>query len=296
MKKPKSLLETYTHSSVDLLISSLSTDYRSTLANVSKLTSHGEITFDLLYAILVPRSIIVTTCAVTGLPRLFKLISSTRGYVDSRSAYHLTCESVDLIDGTANHNVRVGRAQSIITIGHFEGTVQITSLDAFPLKYHPEAAKLPETIIRRGRKWVGLIGVHHKQYKGIAASKSDDKVFKHDVCSSLRPPECFSSFAGGRKNYDRQRYAIPSPRHPHVCGLIKILHSPATFRRQNGAHPLPVPSVVLPPGFAQPNDFPYIPPQSRHGTNLPPMYHPPPSTSSWAQPMPYVGGPHGSEL
>ncbi|KAJ7653393.1 hypothetical protein B0H17DRAFT_1214743 [Mycena rosella] len=60
-------------SSVNLLIFFLSADYRSTIATVEHLTAHREITFDLLYAIFIPRTLVVARCAVTGLECIFQL-------------------------------------------------------------------------------------------------------------------------------------------------------------------------------------------------------------------------------
>ena len=40
-------------------------NYRQTLARIASLVSHGEITFDLLYAILVPGTVIVRRCPTT---------------------------------------------------------------------------------------------------------------------------------------------------------------------------------------------------------------------------------------
>jgi Domain of unknown function (DUF7025) len=180
-KKGKSEQETHVLSCVNILLSTLSTDYRGTIASINKLTSHNEITFDLLYALLVPRSIFVARCAITGLPRLFKLESFTRTQVDGRSVYQLMCESVDLIDRPVSHTVGVGKVQTTILLRHFKGTAKIDSLDAFPIQYHADEAKLRESIIKRGNKWVSLIGVHHMQYDGLAAVKCDDKAIKHNV-------------------------------------------------------------------------------------------------------------------
>ena len=73
------------------------------------LTFHRNITFDLLYAILVPRSLIVAHCAISLL-LLFKLKSFTNTLIDGHPAYQLTCESVDLVD----HSPGVGRVQTPI--------------------------------------------------------------------------------------------------------------------------------------------------------------------------------------
>ena len=180
-KKGKSEQETHVLSCVNILLSTLSTDYCGTIATIKRLTSHNEITFNLLYALFVPRSLLVARCAVTGLPRLFKLVSFTKAAIDGRSAYHLVCESVDLVDRPVSHTVGVGRVQTTILLKYFKGTAKIDSLDAFPIQYHTDEAKLRESVIKRGNKWVSLIGVHHMQYDGLAAVKCDDKAIKHNV-------------------------------------------------------------------------------------------------------------------
>ena len=70
-------------------------DYRATLAKIANLTSHGEITFELLYAILIPRTILITECPVTGEPRALQLLSATRLNPAPSAPYVLLCENVD---------------------------------------------------------------------------------------------------------------------------------------------------------------------------------------------------------
>ena len=59
--------------SVNLLTSTIALDYKAVLTEIEQLTSNGEISFDLLYAILIPLCLMVTRCYITGLPRLFQL-------------------------------------------------------------------------------------------------------------------------------------------------------------------------------------------------------------------------------
>ena len=170
--------------SVNLLNSTIASDYRVTLNTIERLTSHGEITFDLLYAILVPRSLMVTKCAITGLPRLFELTSWTRTTIDSKPVYQLMLQSVDLVDRPQSHSVVVGKVQTIVYLMYVRGAVKISTLDAYPLQYHPNPDMLKDALLKRGKKWVSLIGVHHKQYDGLAALKTGEKLLKHNV--SLR--------------------------------------------------------------------------------------------------------------
>ena len=178
MRRPE---DTHTLNSVNLLTSTIANDYRVTLATINRLLSHSEITFDLIYAILIPHSIMVTRCAITGLPRLFELISWQRICINGVGVYQLQLESVDLVDRMATRSVVVGKIQTVVCLRPVRGTIKIDSLDAYPIKFHPDEEGLRETISKRGKKWVSLIGVHHKQYDGIAAVKCSDSLSKHNV-------------------------------------------------------------------------------------------------------------------
>ncbi|KAJ7451970.1 P-loop containing nucleoside triphosphate hydrolase protein [Mycena latifolia] len=168
--------------SVNLLLSFLSADYHNTIATIERLTAHGEITFDLLYAILVPRTLVVARCAVTGLERLFQLQHVTRTAVEGVPVYRLALEAVDLVDRPLTQGVAVGRVATSVLLPYFKGAARIDSLDAFPIKFHPAEEQLRERLTQRGRKWVELIGVHHMQYNGIAAMKTMGcKLLRHNV-------------------------------------------------------------------------------------------------------------------
>ena len=53
---------------VDVLIDYFCKEYRTTIASIENLTSHGEITFEFLYPILVPQTIMVTMNPITKEP------------------------------------------------------------------------------------------------------------------------------------------------------------------------------------------------------------------------------------
>lgn len=200
--------ETYVLRTVSTLIDYLRKDYSATLAKVANLTKHGEITFDTLFAIFVPRSIVLTECPVTGEPRAFQLVSATKIQTLSGGAYDLICESVDAIDdadssGTSGaygagafnpaapimpmspylpppilgsvdvglkqaNGQTYGRVQSRMFVPFFKGTVRINTLDIYPIEYHHNPGQLEMALMARGRKWVSLRGIHHKQYHGPA--------------------------------------------------------------------------------------------------------------------------------
>ena len=57
-----------------------------------------------------------------------------------------------------------------VTIGEFKGSRPISSLDCFPLKYHPEHEKLKKDMIERGKKFVALGSAQYYQ-RGMAFYK-----------------------------------------------------------------------------------------------------------------------------
>lgn len=185
---------------VVVLIDYIRKDFKSTIATIANLTSHGEITFDLLYAIMVPRTVLVTTCPVTGEPRALRLISATKIRTMSGALFDLLCESMDAVDDnnamagdiSAEAEVRragggraFGKVQNRVIIVGFMGTVKINTLEAYPIKYHANETELRKQLLERGRKWTSLRGVHHMQYKGTAALVSGTgggmKVIKYNV-------------------------------------------------------------------------------------------------------------------
>lgn len=176
-------------------------DYCATIEKISNLLSHGEITFDLLYAILVPRAVLITECLVSGALRCMKLLSASN--TPQAPCYEIRCESVDVIDqtpmpGAPGHAVMpldnfsptgadtsFGRVLHMINLPYFEGTIKIHELDIYPLQYHPQAKNVTEILAARGRKWVSLRGIHHMQYKGSGFRMINCRAHKHNVSFNL---------------------------------------------------------------------------------------------------------------
>lgn len=211
-KKQRTQEENYIMSSVVTLTDYLNKDYRTTIASIARLTSHKEITFSLLYGVLVPRSILVTTCPTTGEPRAVQLVSATKIVTETgRSFYDVLCESVDEDDDTGGSDTRrrrprhsaddelrrvggdraFGRVSHRIIIPQFDGTVKINELDAYPIKYHSNEARLREALIARGKKWAHYRGIHHVQYDGravlcIAGQGGCKRLVRYNVSTVLR--------------------------------------------------------------------------------------------------------------
>ncbi|KAJ4467256.1 P-loop containing nucleoside triphosphate hydrolase protein [Lentinula aciculospora] len=178
----KSDIDTYVLQSVDVLLKCLRTDYANTIATIQKLKAHGEITNKLLYSILVPRSIFVARCAITGQYRLFKLISHSYVIIDDKPrCTRLDLESIDLVDKPVSQTVGAGRVRTVVALNAFNGTVKIQDLDVYPLKFHPDCENLRASILTRAKKWADLIGVHHKEFDGVAAIKNEKRLIRQTV-------------------------------------------------------------------------------------------------------------------
>ncbi|KAJ6576008.1 P-loop containing nucleoside triphosphate hydrolase protein [Mycena vulgaris] len=166
--------ESTTKAYLNLLIEFLESEYASTLQKIGTLVDHGEVTFDLLWAIFVPGEILFALCETTDEPRAFRLksIQQKRRWPTDTVDWDLTCEYVEAGDDPAAAAQQFGLATHSITIENFDGTRKITDLTTYPIKHHPAADRIRQKIIHRGRKWCSLHGAHHKQYNGLAWRES----------------------------------------------------------------------------------------------------------------------------
>ena len=70
-----------------------------------------------------------------------------------------------------------------VLIPEFKGTLKISDLDCYPIKYHANEVELRKALVARGRKWASYRGVHHVLYKGTAVfCPPGCKPIKYNVC------------------------------------------------------------------------------------------------------------------
>ena len=203
---PEDAEERATVAHLHYLLSYLTTTYATTLDHLSSLVSHGEIVFDLLWALFVPsKTILYMQCPTTNEPRAVRLIhaekcqkhdagpgavsaaydpsglsiSGADGNEYSKLLWRLVVEYVEVDIGTRKDPVSGGAVGygyaglgTVLDIPGFSGTMKITDLGVYPLQFYagpggPEGLK--ERLVARGRKWVEIAGgVHHLSYSGIA--------------------------------------------------------------------------------------------------------------------------------
>ncbi|THH06995.1 hypothetical protein EW146_g9450 [Bondarzewia mesenterica] len=182
---------------VSFLIDFLETEYSTTVKKIHDLVSHGEITFDLLWAIFPPLSIVFTSCPVTSEPRAVRLQDiRLRMNMDCSRYWTLRCEYVDATEESAS---QFGLASITLTIPEFDGVAKIVELSSFPFYLHPNVDNIRMKIVERGRKWVSFNGVHHMQYNGVAYKNGSDKIRVNGRIMIDR-----GTFANFNPNYERQ--------------------------------------------------------------------------------------------
>src|ERR1700753_2547518 len=91
-KKTASDEDKHVLSSVQVLIDYLYKDWKRTIATIRNLTSHGEITYELLYAVFAPRTIVVTRCPSSDELRALEVISAAQVVTLSGAFMDLTLE------------------------------------------------------------------------------------------------------------------------------------------------------------------------------------------------------------
>lgn len=148
---------------LDILLDYLKSAYQSTTATLVALLERKEITYDLLWALFKPNSLVYTTCFGTGKPRCVKYDSGDEKDTREGEIYwNMACRYLDF-----NNDV-FGEASITIRIPHFHGTKRINALKAFPLQYHRDEKRARVELVRCGRKFVSLRGTHHRRCHGPA--------------------------------------------------------------------------------------------------------------------------------
>jgi len=167
---------------VNVLINYFQTDYAGTIASIDNFKTHGEITFDLLWSVFLPRQIVLRKNPLSGDLEALRLIA-TKG---SDLGHSLTLEGVDVGSGddTADFAPYM-KTQKTLSIPVFGGVLKVTSLPVYPISYHPDQIQLQERIMRRAKKWAAIAGrLQHVHYRGTAGVRTHGELyFKYTVSS-----------------------------------------------------------------------------------------------------------------
>ena len=187
-----------------VLLEHLVEEYSSTLDQIRAHLAKTEITFQLLWSLYIPQTTLLISCPVTSQPRAVRLISAALQVGGGNTYYNLNCEYIDSSSGASEGDeeyddyyddeeagvpstpakgskIKFGHASMTMAINAFKGSVKVTSLDAYPIRYHHDPEGLTARLIARGRKWMNLSGRHHLHYNGLAFRLSNGRVVKIHV-------------------------------------------------------------------------------------------------------------------
>ncbi|KAI9814408.1 MAG: hypothetical protein M1827_003264 [Pycnora praestabilis] len=147
-KHTKADEETKKH--LDLLFKCVDSLLKGQADQFKDLSKRGTVTFSLTWMLFKPGDIVYTE--IDGQPCCYMIAK---------------CERISCI-GTNYNGTKFGKSTENLKIYQFEGTRDITSLNVYPLKYHPQESKIKHQLIERGNRFFALQGRHHMNYKGMA--------------------------------------------------------------------------------------------------------------------------------
>ncbi len=147
---------------LEILIHHLEEAQQSTTNTLQPLLKHGEITFDLLWALFRPNQLVFTECSGTGKPRCIKYDFGDFVTELGEKKFRIEGRYYDY-DGK-----QFGEASIKLNIAGYQGTKRIESLGAFPLEYHPQQQIIRTQLAQCGQSFVQLTGTHHRHYHGRA--------------------------------------------------------------------------------------------------------------------------------
>ncbi|XXG95191.1 Calcium channel yvc1 [Hypoxylon texense] len=160
-----------------ILIKYLDTDHAETKKSLYPMLENGLITFDLLWALWKPNTLAYTTTyGSVDEPRVFKVDVAEKHYSIVRGEFYYIEGKYFEYDGK-----QFGFGSMSEEIPEFRGARKITSLGCYPLKYHKNETQLRKDLIDRGKKFVGLGGVHYKSHHGMAYHKKKKSVIKVNI-------------------------------------------------------------------------------------------------------------------
>lgn len=160
-----------------VLLSYLDEDYADTKKTLYPLLESNLITFDLLWALFKPNTIVYTTTyGNADEPRAFKVEYSSKESSFQRGSWYSVEGRYLEYDGKA-----FGMGTLEADVEFFKGARKITSLATYPLQYHKDEKALRQQLIERGRKFVGLKGMNYRYHQGMAFYKKKRNVAKVNI-------------------------------------------------------------------------------------------------------------------
>lgn len=156
---------------------------------------HGQITYDLLWALFKPGCHVYTTCIGTNEPRCVIFNAGEEVTRNDETWFNLECRFIDY-DG-----VRFGKAGILLRVPKFRGSKPIASLEAYPLRHHLSHEQVRKDLVARGQRFRNFAGSHVQHCEGSAFFMHKGKAIKVNINSRVAVDAAF--FHEMQPNYSR---------------------------------------------------------------------------------------------
>lgn len=205
------------------LIKFLKDWYSSSSENLVPLLAHGEVTYDLLWALFKPSSKVYTIDHDSEQPACLIFDFGEYQERQGQKFFELSCRYL-AYDGKL-----FGEAPKFLMIPEFRGARKISSLEVFPLHNTANAASIKQELVARGRKFLTLMGRVHCEYSGLAFYKVKGKAEKVNVKG--RAMIDAASFKEFNANYANPNIDPDDPgalgrQYEEVRGMLMLVNGP----------------------------------------------------------------------
>lgn len=142
-----------------LLLDFIDEEFGEELSQSRNLLEQGLMTYDLLWTIFKPGSIVYSS--MYGQPQAFHANNYQYGG-GQRPCFHISTNYIDF-DGED-----FGTRSTAVQVFPFRGTAPINALEAVPQQLHRQSKELEALLIARGKKFQDLAGTSFQNYSGAA--------------------------------------------------------------------------------------------------------------------------------
>lgn len=143
-------------------------EYASLTADLTSLVEHGDITYDLLWALFPFHIPVFSIDNTSSEPQLVRFSSGEYKETNQGNFYLLRGQMInhDGVDfGWGSHSYR---------LNEFGGSCKIRSLAAYPFEHHPAQDEIRAQLLERGRKYVSLVEPKLQEYTGLAVRQEEN--------------------------------------------------------------------------------------------------------------------------
>jgi len=154
-------------------------ELKDAIAAKKDLVKNGVITFEHIWTIFEPGTLVFGVA--DGKERVYQL-NGSMVLTDQKRGLDFLRLQVWCVDWDGE---KFGQHHDFLSDYEFEGTTPITSLEAFPLEFHPRKEDLIQRLVVRGKIFEQFAGYHYQAYRGVALGYGRCGMVKHNIESRI---------------------------------------------------------------------------------------------------------------